>query len=204
MQTLGDSGRIVLSNAKYFHVTPYTDEDTIGNTTYDIKNIVGDTLAITPDDNTVNSKESEFKDDPLFENITLGKIQFAGTCIDFRNDVMTEIFGWEKEDNNVAVFAPTAYKDKYAVVEIGFHNEKTVVVIPKLKLNAKAVISTLKTGTSEGNLAGTAYSASVQIGKVTKESPMVLITDGEKTASYQIGKATFTVEKGRTTATAET
>ena len=96
-----DSGRIVFSQAEYVHITPYIDEDTLGTDTYDIVNIVGDTLSFTPDDNTVNSKESEFKDDPLFENITLGKYQFAGTCIDFQNKVMEAIYGWTVDGSNV-------------------------------------------------------------------------------------------------------
>ncbi|MGN0929350.1 MAG: hypothetical protein ACI4N3_01785, partial [Alphaproteobacteria bacterium] len=131
-----DSGRVVLSNAEYIHITPYTDEDTIGNITYDVVNIVGDTLSFTPDDNTVNSKESEFKDDPLFESITLGKYQFAATCIDFQSSVMESIFGWEK-DTAGNVFAPSGYKDNYALIEIGFRNENVVVVAPKVKMNTK-------------------------------------------------------------------
>ena len=70
--TKTNTGRIVCSNAAYLHITPWLNEDTIGEETYDIIDIVGDTLSFTPDDNTVNSKEAEFKDDPLFENITLG------------------------------------------------------------------------------------------------------------------------------------
>ena len=95
--TKTNTGRIVCSNAAYLHITPWLNEDTIGAETYDIIDIVGDTLSFTPDDNTVNSKEAEFKDDPLFENITLGKYQFAGTCIDFQNKVMKAIYGWETD-----------------------------------------------------------------------------------------------------------
>ena len=98
--TKTDTGRIVLANAEYVHVTPYADEDTIGTKTYDIVDIVADTLSFTPDDNTINAKDSEFKDDALFENVILGKYQFAATCIDFQNAVMTAIYGWEEEDGN--------------------------------------------------------------------------------------------------------
>lgn len=187
-----DSGRIVLSNAEYLHVTPYTDEDTIGTTTYNIVNIVGDTLSFTPDDNTVNEKPWEFGDAPLFENITLGKTQFAATCIDFQNDVMKALFGWKEIGGALA--APSAYKDLYAVVEVGFQNESTVLVVPKLKLNSKAVISTLKTGTGEGQLAGTAYSAEITIGSTTDESPMLFLP--EEVTSYTILEKTFTVGDG--------
>lgn len=170
-----DSGRIVLSNAAYLYVTPYTSEDTIGTETYDIVNIVGDSLSFTPDDNTVNAKEWEFGDTPLFENITLGKIQFAATCIDFQNDVLKALMGWQLEETSGILYAPTSYKDIYALVEVGFKNEDVVVVVPKLKLNSKAIISTLKTGTGEGTLAGTAYNQAIKVGDKTIETPMAFV-----------------------------
>lgn len=188
-----DSGRIVLSNAAYLHVTPYTNEDTIGDKTYDIVNIVGDSLALTPDDNTVNAKEWEFGDTPLFENITLGKIQFAATCIDFQNDVLKAMFGWQEVGD--ALVAPASYKDLYAVVEIGFKNEDVAVVVPKLKLNSKAIISTLKTGTGEGNLAGTAYNAELTVGENKAETPMAFV---KKETAYTILGEAFKVGEGLT------
>lgn len=187
-----DSGRIVLSNAEYLHVTPYVNEDEIGTTTYDLVNIVGDSLSFTPDDNTVNAKEWEFGDTPLFENITLGKIQFAATCIDFQNDVLKSMMGWKEVGG--ALVAPNAYKDLYAVLEVGFKNEDTKVIVPKLKLNSKAVISTLKTGTAEGMLAGTAYNAELGIGSEKAETPMAFLGGG--VTSYTILGKGFTVSEG--------
>lgn len=184
-----DSGRLVFSNAAYLLVTPYVDEDTLGTTTYDIVNIVGDSLSFTPDDNTVNSKEWEFGDTPLFENITLGKTQFAATCIDFQNDVMKAIFGWQEIGGALA--APSSYKDLYAVVEVGFKNESTVVVVPKLKLNSKAIISTLKTGTGEGQIAGTAYDSDITVGGTEGRSPMLFLP--ESVEEYTILGKKFSV-----------
>lgn len=190
-----DSGRLVFSQAEYVHVTPYKNEDEIGEVTYDIVNIVGDTLSFTPDDNTVNAKESEFKDDPLFENITLGKYQFAGTCIDFQNKVMQAIYGWHVDGDDV--YAPTGYKDKYCVIEIGFKNEDVIVVAPKVKLNSKATIANLKTGTGEGNLAGTAYSAMVN----SKKSTPIAFLKAKKDEETGIPSATYTIQNGTKTST---
>lgn len=176
--------RIVFSNAAYLYVTPYVEgsETQIGDTTYDIVDIVGDSLSFTPDDNTVNTKEWEFGDTPLVETTTLGKIQFAATCIDFRNEVMKAIFGWK--ELGTALIAPNAYKDLYAVVEVGFNGEDTVLVVPKLKLNSKAVISTLKTGTGEGQLAGTAYSVDFAVGEDSESTPMAFVP---KDTTYKVG-----------------
>ena len=191
-----DTGRIVLSNAAYLHVTRWKNEDEIDTkTSYDIKNIVGDTLSFTPDDNTVNDKPWEFGDTPLFENITLGKIQFAATCIDFQNDILKTMFGWEVDGEGNS-YAPTSYEDLYVTLEVGFKNENVVVVIPKLKLNSKAIISTLKTGTSEGNLAGTCYEATIDVGNTvstssqlashSKNTNMCILNTGGSTTTYFI------------------
>lgn len=188
-----DTGRIVLANAEYVHVTPYVDEDTLGTQTYDIVDIVGDTLSFTPDDNTINAKEGEFKDDPLFENVILGKYQFAATCIDFQNTVMTAIYGWE-EDVDGNVYAPAGYKDKYALIEVGFRNEDRIVVAPKVKLNSKATIGTLKTGTGEGMIAGTAYSANIN----SKTKPLAFL-NAKKDKETGIPAATYTLTIGKTT-----
>lgn len=187
-----DTGRIVLAQADYIHVTPYVSEDEIGTTTYDIVDIVGDTLSFTPDDNTINSKESEFKDDPLFENVTLGKYQFGATCIDFQNAVMEAIYGWDVDESGA--YAPTGYKDNYCLIEVGFKNEDVIVVAPKVKLNSKATLSTFKTGTGEGNLAGTAYSATIN----SKLSPIAFLV-ANKDEETGVPAATYTVKIGSTT-----
>ena len=186
-----DTGRIVLANAAYVHITPWTDEDTIGTDTIDVTNIVGDSLSFTPDDNTVNAKESEFKDDPLFENIVLGKYQFAATCIDFQNSVMEKIYGWKKDTKGV--YAPTGYKDLYATIEVGFRNEDVVVVAPKIKMNSKATIGTLKTGTGEGMFAGTAYSAAVNGNDTTI---CMLTSTSDSPAAYTVGAKNFKAGQG--------
>lgn len=188
--------RIVLSNADYLIVTPYVNESTIGEVSYDIVDIVGDTLSFTPDDNNVNAKEWEFGDTPLFENITLGKIQFAATCVDFRNEIMEKIFGWSVGTSG-SVYAPNGYKDLYAVVEVGFKNEDVAVVVPKLKLNSKSVVSTLKTGTGECQLAGTAYVAEMKVGSDNPvKTPMAFVKRGESEVTYTIGSESFKTGNG--------
>ena len=195
--TKTNTGRIVCSNAAYLHITPWLNEDTIGTETYDIIDIVGDTLSFMPDDNTVNSKEAEFKDDPLFENITLGKYQFAGTCIDFQNVVMKAIYGWETDTAGNA-YAPVGYTDKFATIEIGFRNEDVVVVAPKVKMNSKATFANFKTGSSEGTMAGTAYSDTIKAGTNTaKETSLAMLKSTSETpATYTIKTKNFKAGDG--------
>ena len=193
-----DTGRIICSNAAYVHITPWENEDGFGASpvTYDVVDIVGDSLSFTPDDNTVNAKESEFKDDPLFENIALGKYQLAGTCIDFQNDVMKAIYGWYVDENGNA-YAPNGYKDRFATIEIGFRNEDVVLVAPKVKLNTKATFSTFKTGSSEGSLAGTAYSDALKVGDETQNTPLALLKSTESSAAaYTVKTKNFKAEAG--------
>ena len=85
-----NSGKVVFSKSTQILLTPYTDVDTIGSTSYDLVDILADSLSFTPDDNTINSKDAEFRDEPLFENIMLGKIQFAATSTDMQNTIMKE------------------------------------------------------------------------------------------------------------------
>lgn len=163
-----DTGVITLSNAIGMEITPYVSNNGVlelGDTTYDITEIVADTVSITPDDNEVNTVDAEFRDTPLFENVTLGQVQFAATCTDFQNDMMKAIFGWDEvtqgtgQNVKKAVIAPLNYEELYAAIVVRFANRH--VVLPKVKMNSKAVLATLKTGYGEGQLAGTAYAGYV-------------------------------------------
>ena len=70
--TIIDSGRRVFTNLKSILFTPYTDESTLGETTYDLVNIVGDTTSVEQADNDVQTIEHEFSSSPLYESVTLG------------------------------------------------------------------------------------------------------------------------------------
>ena len=49
--TVIDSGRRVFTNLKALEFTPWTDDSTLGETTYDLVNIVGDTTTNEQGDN---------------------------------------------------------------------------------------------------------------------------------------------------------
>lgn len=168
--TVLDAGRRVFANLKYLYFTPWTDEATLGDTTYDLVNIVGDTTSLEQEDNDVNELEHEFSSEPLYENVTLGAKTFTTECIDFRNDVLKELLGWETDEAGNA-YAPINYKDLYCKIEMGFNSTEDIVILPKVKLNSRAVLSSMKTDASRGNITGTCYSAYVN----GKETDMAVI-----------------------------
>lgn len=172
--TVLDSGRRVFANLKAVLFTPWTDETTLGETTYDLVNIVGDTTSVEQAENDVNALEHEFSNEPLYEVINLGDKTFTTECIDFQNDVLKELFGWEVSEDGDA-FAPIVYKDLYCKIEMQFNSTDSIVVLPKVKLNSRAVIATMKTDASRGNITGTCYSAYVKAGTKEVETDMAVV-----------------------------
>lgn len=173
--TVLDSGRRVFANLKALHFTPWTDESTLGETTYDLVNIVGDTTSLEQAENEVNALDHEFSNEPLYEVINLGEKTFTTECIDFQNDVLKNLFGWEVSESGDA-FAPTVYEDLYCKIEMQFNSTDSVIVLPKVKLNSRAVIATMKTDASRGNITGTCYSAYVKAGTKEVETDMAVIS----------------------------
>ena len=68
-----------------------------------------------------------------------------------------------------------------------------MVVAPKIKMNSKATIGTLKTGTGEGQLAGTAYAAMVNNNDTTL---CMLTSTAESPAAYTVGAKNFKAKLG--------
>lgn len=182
--TVIDAGRRVFANLKYLYFTPWTDESTLGETTYDLVNIVGDTTTVEQAENDINSIEHEFSNEPLYENITLGEKSFTTECIDFQNTVLKALFGW-KTDEAGSALAPTTYKDLYCKIEMGFNSTEDVLVLPKVKLNSRAVIASMKTDASRGNITGTCYSAYVTAGTLKDWTDMAVIAKANA-SSYTV------------------
>lgn len=178
-KTVVDAGRRVFSNLKSIIFTPWTDEDELGTDSYDLVNIVGDTTSSEQDENEVNEIVHEFSNEPLYENINLGKKNFTTECIDFQNDVLKQLFGWETDEAGNAM-APITYKPLYCKVEMQFNSTDDIIVLPKVKLNSRAVIASMKTDAARGNITGTCYSAYVKAGSLTKETDMAIVASANK------------------------
>lgn len=179
-----DAGRRVFANLKYLYFTPWTDESTLGDTTYDLVNIVGDTTSLEQAENEVNELAHEFSSEVLYENVALGKKSFTTECIDFANPVLNALFGWDAESTEDA-FAPIVYTDLYCKIEMGFNSTDAIIVLPKVKLNSRAVIASMKTDASRANITGTCYSAYVKTGNKEVETDMAVI-GATNAASYSV------------------
>ena len=158
--TIGE--RRVFSNLAYVRVTPWTSE-TSGpkGDTYDITEVVADTTSIEQAENDSNVLEHEFSANPLFENITLGDKTFTCESIDLQDAVLKGLFGWKALTSDGGVAAPTEYKHLYATIELGFVNSVDEIVLPKVLLNSRAVIASMKTDASRATITGTCYNAFV-------------------------------------------
>lgn len=176
-----DDGKEVFSNVKQFIVIPYTDinGETLGTNAYIFENLLADSVSFTPDDNTSNTKDGETKDEPIVENIVLGRCQFAATSLDMRADVLTAMMGWTDDEENGITYAPSTYKPLYACILVSFTSTSRMLIAPKVKINSKDVFSTLKTGSGEGQLAGTCYTTTVTIAETPVNTPRFLLNSGK-------------------------
>ena len=178
-KTVIDSGKRVFTNLKSIVFTPWTDDETIGEASYDLVNIVGDTTQLEQADNDVSTIEHEFGSSPLYETITLGDKTFTCECIDFQNPVLKNLLGWEVTESGDA-FAPVDYKDLYCKVEMEFNSTEDIVVLPKLKMNSKAMLASMKTDVSRATISGTCYPAYVKAGTTEKKTDFAIISATNK------------------------
>lgn len=160
-----DAGRRVFANLKALLFRPWTDESTLGDDIYDLVNIVGDTTSSEQEENEVNEIAHEFSAEPLYENVNLGSKSFTTECIDFQNPVLKALFGWTVDEETGDAFAPLTYKPLYCAIEMRFNSTEDIIVFPKVKLNSRAVIASMKTDVSRANITGTCYSAYVKVGE---------------------------------------
>lgn len=178
------TGKVVLTNLKYMKVIPYTDDsgDTLGAESFTFDTLLADSVSVQQDDNTVNSRDSETKDEPALENTVLGKYQIAATSLDVQDKILEAMMSWVigSTDTTVA-YAPTAYKPKWCMIILAFNSTDKCFVAPKVKLNSKIVIASLKTSSGELQIAGTAYAGKLTIDSTSVETPLASVPDDKLT-----------------------
>lgn len=165
-----NDNRIVIKHAESMMLVPYVYDSTIGdyvlgNDVYDISAVIGDSITLEQSDGNTETKNNEFIGTPLLEVVSGSKFGFTAQCLDLQNKVLKTIFGAMTVSN---VEGAAAFNDDfiliYVLARIRFKEENLPdVVLPKMQLNSKLMISQLKTRASQGNIAGTALCKNVAI-----------------------------------------
>jgi hypothetical protein len=194
-----DDGRIVFTGLKYMYITPWEKTEdgklTLSSTTYEIVNIVGDTTSLEQEDNDVQEVEHEFSSTPLYEAVTLGKKTFSAECADYQEEVLVNLFGWKKIGD--AVVAPASYKEFFAAIELGFNSTDEVVVLPKVRMDSKVTLASMKTDISRATISGTTYQAYAKVGSGDEFKTDMFISK----ASFAEGaESTYTLSNSTTKA----
>ena len=153
-----DTTAIKLGGVSQIILTPYTDGSK-GSTSYSLDNIVADTTSITQEEPTTNTVDCETRDEPIFENITLGRYTFSAESGDIQDIVLTNCFGFVKGASG-SLYAPSTYKEIWAEIEVVF-GDKGSLVCPKVKMSGNIDASSLKTGMVRGVISGSCYSVAI-------------------------------------------
>ena len=156
---LGGVTRIVFVPWTKAEVTGVWSKGTDG---FALDDVVADTTSITQDEPETNAVDCETRDEPIYENVTLGSYNFSCESGNIDKDILQNALGYKisGEGSTLKAYAPASYKELWAEVEVQFSNG-TSLVLPKVKLNSKIDASSLKTGIVRGIIGGTAYSTKV-------------------------------------------
>ena len=177
---------LILGGVKRIVFVPYVD-GTKGATGFALDDVVADTTSISQNEADTNAVDCETRDEPIYENVTLGSYTFNCESANIDKDILQHALGFKVsgEGSSFKAYAPSSYSEKWAEVEVQFQNGSSLV-LPKIKLSSNIDASSLKTGIVRGIIGGTAYSTVVD----GVETPFyvsgshVNTVGGEETAEY--------------------
>lgn len=176
------SNKVFLANLKYMKIIPYTDEngEVLGTESFTFDSLVADETSIEQDDNETNERDSEIRDEPIFSNTVLGSYQIAAVSVDVQDDILKALIGWTigSTDTDVA-YAPTSYQNLWCMIIWAFNSTDKCIVAPRVKLNTKVVVSSLKTSSGEVDIAGTAYTGNLTVDGTTIETPIASVPESK-------------------------
>lgn len=152
---------LILGGVERIVFVPYVD-GVKGSTGFALDDVVADTTAISQDEAETNAIDCETRDEPIYENVTLGSYNFTCESANIDKDVLEHALGFtvKGEGSALKAYAPSSYREKWAEVEVQFQNGSSLV-LPKIKLSSNIDASSLKTGIVRGIIGGTAYSTVV-------------------------------------------
>ena len=177
---------LILGGVERIVFVPYVD-GVKGATGFALDDVVADTTSISQDEAETNAVDCETRDEPIYENVTLGSYNFSCESANIDKDVLEHALGFTVTGDGptLKAYAPSSYSEKWAEVEVQFANGSSLV-LPKIKLSSNIDASSLKTGVVRGIIGGTAYTTMVD----GKETPFyvsgshVNTVGGEETAEY--------------------
>lgn len=162
---IGDN--LILGGVERIIFTPWEkDEETgvwsKGDEGFALDDVVADTTAITQDEAETNAIDCETRDEPIYENVTLGSYNFTCESANIDADILKGCLGFTVtgEGKNLKAYAPASYQENWAEIEVQFVNGASLV-LPKVKLSSNIDASSLKTGIVRGIISGTAYTTTV-------------------------------------------
>lgn len=174
-----NSGQVRFQDPTSVVFIPWS-EGAPGTDGYDIHDIVGDTFSLTQDDADRTEIPWEFGDDPLDENISLGNRNLTMQCLDYQDDIMATLFGWDTETDGFSV-APSQYSELFCTIVLRFSGIGKNIVMPKVKMDSKTAFENLRTDIARGALGGVLYSTPVKLGTASSltETGIFFAEDGK-------------------------
>lgn len=176
-----NASKLVLSGVTKILFTPYVQGAggawSLGSTTYQLDNIIADSVAISQDDPEENSIDCETRDEPIKKTVTNGNYNVEMVSADIQKDILVACFGFTYDGTNKYVHAPASYKECYAAIEFCFggNSEYASLVCPKVQISSKIDASSLKSETVKGTISGTCMSQEITVSSGTNyETPFFL------------------------------
>lgn len=137
-------------------------DDSPKGDSYVLDDVIRDTTSIAQDDNSTSDIERETSDTPILSVVTSGKYQLTAEVADTQKNLLIALCDFTYDEATKKVYAPAAYKTKYAKVAVVFGTK--AIVVPKVQLNSKVIMESLNTSIGKIALAGTAQLAALKIG----------------------------------------
>lgn len=159
-------GSVFVHKASHLYYTPWVYSSGVwkpGTSTYDIVEILADSISIEQGDPTTETVDWEFGDTPLMSSSTKGERTITADCVDMSFDIMQRVFGWTREIDTSGttpvdvMVSEAASAESYATIVITFHPiSAPIIVLPKVSMSAKTTLGTFKTSTGSAQISGTA------------------------------------------------
>ena len=187
-----DTNQLRLSKPTGIVFFPYVRNGVLCGDGFDIHDIVGDTYSGTQDDPDETEIPHEFSDSPLDLSVTLGTETITMQCLDFQDDILKELYGWDTTTASGFAVAPAQYKDLNCLVILQFGTQGVNVVMPNVKMNSKSILENLRSDIARGEIGGTLLSSSVILDEnpTPVETPKMFVKNGH---SITIGNAVITI-----------